>query len=161
MGRKVCSGGGEASLVQVQVQVQVRGENRKRIAPISSCSCGPSKRAPGHRAQSTEHWQHWQQTPTEQLIGCPADQEGVRGGAPSLAQSAGTTQAAGDNRNQTLKRESATIIGQRGGRRAGMQSARVRHPGAPVLTIDGRFRGTYLLQSTCPVCAPGQPSGVQ
>jgi hypothetical protein len=55
------------------------------------------------------------QTPTEQLIGCPAGSGRREGGARSLAQSAGTTQVAGDNRDQTLKRESATIIGQRGG----------------------------------------------
>lgn len=52
------------------------------------------------------------QTPTEQLIGCPAGSGRRKSGARSLAQSAGTTQVAGDNRDQTLKRESATIIGQ-------------------------------------------------
>lgn len=87
------------------------------------------------------------QTPTEQLIGCPAGSGRRENGARSLAQSAGTTQAAGDNRDQTLKRESATIIGQT--RRRSLQGAKVRtllydtlmprYPGTPVPSWPGTF----------------------
>ena len=66
------------------------------------------------------------------------------GGARSLAQSAGTTQVAGDNRDQTLKRESATIIGQKAGGACRVPKYVLydtpRCPGTPV----PRYPGTFL-----------------
>lgn len=105
------------------------------------------------------------QTPTEQLIGCPAGSGRRESGARSLAQSAGTTQVAGDNRDQTLKRESATIIGQK--RRRSLQGAKVRtllygtlmprYPGTPVPSWPGTFCLACLQRSVSGIF--WQPSG--
>lgn len=74
------------------------------------------------------------------------------GGARSLAQSAGTTQVAGDNRDQTLKRESATIIGQRRGgawEPAGCQSTYFTQM-APVPRYPSTFLAWHVLSLLWP-----------